>query len=35
MPEPFDVTITPRSPAHVAVIARENEAAQEELKQYA
>ncbi|KAL8292083.1 hypothetical protein RQP46_001549 [Phenoliferia psychrophenolica] len=33
MPETFDISITPRSPAHVAVIAKENEAAQEELKQ--
>ncbi|KAK4703963.1 hypothetical protein P7C70_g2246, partial [Phenoliferia sp. Uapishka_3] len=34
LPEPFEVTIAPRSLAHTAVIAKENEAAQEELKQF-
>jgi len=34
LPLPFPVTITPRSPAHVAVMEREFEAAQEEFKTY-
>ncbi|KAJ7227468.1 cytochrome P450 [Mycena pura] len=33
-PLPFPISITPRSPTHEAVILRENEVAQEELKAY-
>ncbi|KAJ7746276.1 cytochrome P450 [Mycena metata] len=34
VPLPFPISITPRSPGHVVIIERENEAAQEELKAY-
>ncbi|KAJ7471423.1 cytochrome P450 [Mycena galericulata] len=34
VPLPFPISITPRSPGHVAIIERENEAAQEEMKVY-
>ncbi|KAK7006163.1 cytochrome P450 [Favolaschia claudopus] len=34
VPQPFPISITPRSPAHLAIIERENEAAQEEMKTY-
>ncbi|KAJ7067247.1 cytochrome P450 [Mycena amicta] len=34
VPLPFPVSITPRSPAHEAVILRENEIAQEEMRAY-
>lgn len=34
MPHPFEISITPRSPAHAAVIEREWAEAAEELKQY-
>ncbi|KAJ6512698.1 cytochrome P450 [Mycena sanguinolenta] len=34
VPLPFPVSITPRSPAHMAIIERENEIAQEEMKVY-
>ncbi|KAJ7490814.1 cytochrome P450 [Mycena latifolia] len=34
VPLPFPISITPRSPGHVAIIERENEAAQEEMRAY-
>ncbi|KAJ6512686.1 cytochrome P450 [Mycena sanguinolenta] len=34
VPLPFSISITPRSPGHLAIIERENEAAQEEMKAY-
>ncbi|KAJ7487924.1 cytochrome P450 [Mycena latifolia] len=34
VPLPFPISITPRSPGHVAIIERENEAAQEEMRVY-
>jgi hypothetical protein len=34
VPLPFPISITPRSPGHVAIIERENEAAQDEMKAY-
>ncbi|KAJ7167708.1 cytochrome P450 [Mycena filopes] len=34
VPRPFSMSITPRSAAHLAIIERENEAAQEEMKVY-
>ncbi|KAJ6561900.1 cytochrome P450 [Mycena capillaripes] len=34
VPLPFPISITPRSPGHVSIIERENEAAQEEMKAY-
>ncbi|KAJ7683714.1 cytochrome P450 [Mycena rosella] len=34
VPLPFPISITPRSAAHLAIIERENEAAQEEMKTY-
>ncbi|KAJ7249189.1 cytochrome P450 [Mycena haematopus] len=34
VPQPFSISITPRSSGHLAIIERENEAAQEEMKAY-
>ncbi|KAF7336984.1 Cytochrome P450 [Mycena venus] len=34
VPQPFQMSITPRSPGHLAIIERENETAQEEMKAY-
>jgi hypothetical protein len=34
VPLPFPISIIPRSPGHLAIIERENEAAQEEMKAY-
>ncbi|KAJ7108066.1 cytochrome P450 [Mycena crocata] len=34
IPLPFSISITPRSPVHAAIVERENEVAQEEMKTY-